>query len=93
VKWLGPDTGEFLAANAAGRAVVAVPIAFVSEHLETLYDLDILAKDAAARGGAKLYLRVPALGVRSDFIAALADVVRRGIAGQPGFPGAAAVTG
>ena len=82
-KWLGPDTVEFLEANARGRAIVAVPIAFVSEHLETLYDLDILAKDAAGKGGAALYLRVPALGTRPDFVAALADVVRRGIAAQP----------
>jgi protoporphyrin/coproporphyrin ferrochelatase len=85
-RWLGPDTNEFLRANARGRAVVAVPIAFVSEHLETLYDLDILAREAAEQGGASFYLRVPALGVRPDFVAALADVVRRGIAGQPGFP-------
>jgi ferrochelatase len=82
-KWLGPDTVEFLEQNARGRAIVAVPIAFVSEHLETLYDLDHLAKDAAAKGGAALYLRVPALGTRPDFVAALADVVRRGIAAQP----------
>jgi ferrochelatase len=88
-KWLGPDTIEFLQASARDRAVVTVPIAFVSEHLETLYDLDILAKEAAEKGGARLYLRVPALGVRPDFVAALADVVRRGIAGQPGFPRAA----
>jgi ferrochelatase len=83
-KWLGPDTVEFLAGNARGRAVVAVPIAFVSEHLETLYDLDHLAKDAAEKGGAAAFLRVPALGTRPDFVAALADVVRRGIAAQPG---------
>jgi ferrochelatase len=82
-KWLGPDTVEFLEANARDRAVVAVPIAFVSEHLETLYDLDHLARDAASKGGAALYLRVPALGTRPDFVAALADVVRRGIAAQP----------
>jgi ferrochelatase len=82
-KWLGPDTVEFLEANARGRAVVTVPIAFVSEHLETLYDLDVLAKDAAAKGGAALYRRVPALGTRPDFVAALADVVHRGIAAQP----------
>jgi ferrochelatase len=92
-RWLGPDTVELLRTGARGRAIVAVPIAFVSEHLETLYDLDILAKEAAEAGGASLYLRVPALGVRPDFVAALADVVRRGIAGQPGFPAAAAVTG
>ncbi len=79
-KWLGPDTVEFLEANARGRAVVTVPIAFVSEHLETLYDLDVLAKAAAQKGGATAYLRVPALGTRPDFIAALADVVRTGLA-------------
>lgn len=85
-KWLGPDTIEFLEANARGRAVVTVPIAFVSEHLETLYDLDILAKEAAEKGGAAAYLRVPALGTRPDFVAALAGVVRRGMEAQPGFP-------
>lgn len=78
-RWLGPDTVEFLEANARGRAVVTVPIAFVSEHLETLYDLDVLAEAAARKGGATAYLRVPALGTRPDFIAALADVVRAGL--------------
>ncbi len=63
---------------------MTVPIAFVSEHLETLYDMDILARDAARKAGAAAYLRVPALGTRPDFIAALADVVRRGEAGQAG---------
>jgi ferrochelatase len=48
-RWLGPDTNQFLAANAAGRAVVTVPIAFVSEHLETLYDMNILAREAAQK--------------------------------------------
>jgi ferrochelatase len=80
-KWLGPDTVEFLRANARGRAVVTVPIAFVSEHLETLYDLDLLAREAAEKGGAAAYLRVPALGTRLDFVAALAGIVRRGMAG------------
>jgi ferrochelatase len=81
--WLGPDTVQFLEQNAAGKAVVTVPIAFVSEHLETLYDMDILAKEAATRAGALLYRRVPALGTRPDFIAALADLVRVGLAGPP----------
>jgi ferrochelatase len=83
-KWLGPDTVQWLAANARGRAIVTVPIAFVSEHLETLYDMDILAKESAEGAGAALYLRVPALGTRPDFVTALADVVRRGEAGQAG---------
>jgi protoporphyrin/coproporphyrin ferrochelatase len=92
-KWLGPDTVEFLEANAGGKAIVAVPIAFVSEHLETLYDLDILAREAAGKGGAAAFLRVPALGTRPDFVAALADVVRRGMAAQPGFLAAPAAAG
>ncbi|GAO03105.1 ferrochelatase [Anaeromyxobacter sp. PSR-1] len=77
-KWLGPDTVKYLEASAKDLAIVAVPIAFVSEHLETLYDMDILAKEAAEKAGAALYLRVPALGVRPDFIAALAGVVHEG---------------
>jgi ferrochelatase len=82
-KWLGPDTIEFLESNARDRVIVAVPIAFVSEHLETLYDLDILARAAAEKGGARGFLRVPALGTRADFVEALADVVRKGAAAQP----------
>jgi protoporphyrin/coproporphyrin ferrochelatase len=82
MKWLGPDSIEFLERNARGRAVVAVPIAFVSEHLETLYDLDILSKDAAEKGGALAFARAAAVGSRPDFIAALADLVRSAIAAQ-----------
>ena len=79
-KWLGPETVAFLEANAKGRAVVAVPIAFVSEHLETLYDLDILAAEAAKMGGALEYHRAATVGDRAEFATALADVVRRTLA-------------
>jgi ferrochelatase len=82
MKWLGPASVEFLEANALGRAIVAVPIAFVSEHLETLYDLDILSKEAAEKGGAVAFARAAAVGSRPDFIAALADIVRGAIAAQ-----------
>jgi len=82
LKWLGPDTNEFVQAHARGRAVVAVPIAFVSEHLETLYDLDILSREAAEKGGATAYARAAAVGTRPDFVAALADIVRAGLQGQ-----------
>jgi ferrochelatase len=82
-RWLGPDTIEFLERNARGKAIVAVPIAFVSEHLETLYDLDILAKAAAEKAGARGFYRVPALGTRPDFVQAMAQVVREGAAAQP----------
>lgn len=84
LKWLGPDTVAFLESHARGRAVVALPIAFVSEHLETLYDLDVLARAAAEKGGALWYGRAAAVGCRPDFVAALADIVRTAIAAQHG---------
>jgi ferrochelatase len=83
MRWLGPDTNELVAAMARGRAVVTVPIAFVSEHLETLYDLDILSREAALRGGAAAYERAAAVGTRPEFVAALADVVRQAIDASP----------
>lgn len=82
MRWLGPDTLAFVARRAPGRAVVAVPIAFVSEHLETLYDLDILARDAARKAGAAAFARAAAVGTRPDFIAALADLVQGAIRAQ-----------
>jgi ferrochelatase len=75
-KWLGPDTSEWLAIHSRGRAVVTHPIAFVSEHLETLYDMDILASDAARKGGAVEYHRAAAVGIHPEFMGALADLVR-----------------
>jgi protoporphyrin/coproporphyrin ferrochelatase len=86
MKWLGPDTVEYLRQHAKGRAVVTIPIAFVSEHLETLYDLDVLAKEAAEEGGAAAYARAAAVGAREDFAAALADIVRTAIAAQTATP-------
>jgi protoporphyrin/coproporphyrin ferrochelatase len=79
-KWLGPDTSQWLEKNALGRAVVTHPIAFVSEHLETLYDMDILAADAARKGGAVEYHRAAAVGVHPEFTGALVDLVRATLA-------------
>jgi ferrochelatase len=80
LQWLGPDTVKFVEANARGRAMVFVPVAFVSEHLETLYDLDILAREAALKAGARTVVRARAVGARPAFIAALAGLVRRELA-------------
>jgi len=91
-RWLGPDTNGFLRGNARGRAIVMVPIAFVSEHLETLYDMDILAREAAGEGGAAAFHRVPALGTRPDFIGALADLVREAEGGRAAGPAASRAT-
>ncbi len=74
LKWLGPYTPQAIEdAGRDGRGLMVVPIAFVSEHVETLVELDIEYAELAQNEAVSPYLRVPALGVRTDFIAALAD--------------------
>jgi ferrochelatase len=77
VKWLEPSTDQKLRAlkTAGAEQVLAIPISFVSEHIETLYELDILYKDLAAELGFRRYDRVPALNTDPPFIKALADLV------------------
>jgi protoporphyrin/coproporphyrin ferrochelatase len=76
LKWIGPATDDAIrTAAAAGKAILVCPIAFVSEHIETLVELDEEYRHLAEAGGAKVYLRAPALGVEAGFIATLADVV------------------
>lgn len=74
MKWLGPSTPEALAA--AGRdgvGAVVVPVAFVSEHIETLVELDIEYAELAHELGVSPYLRSPAVGLAAPFISGLAD--------------------
>jgi len=54
---------------------VVVPVAFVSEHSETLVELDIQYAKVAKDSGVPAYLRVPALGVEENFINCLASLV------------------
>ncbi len=76
LKWIGPSTLEALETAAAdGVAAVVVPIAFVSEHSETLVELDIEYRKRAAEMGVPAYVRVPTVGTAGEFIAGLADVV------------------
>lgn len=77
VKWLEPATDVKLRELRAAGAeqVLAIPISFVSEHIETLYELDILYKDLADELGFACYRRVPAFNTDSRFISALADLV------------------
>ncbi len=75
LQWLKPYTPQAIAeAGEEGRGLIVVPIAFVSEHVETLVELDIEYAELAEHAGVTPYLRVPALGVQSDFIGALATV-------------------
>lgn len=78
LSWIGPSIDEALVQiGAKGQNVVIVPIAFVSEHSETLVELDVEYRAFAEKVGVRLYERVPALGVRGSFIAALGDLVTR----------------
>jgi ferrochelatase len=74
--WLGPATDdEIRRAGRDGVAVVVVPISFVSEHSETLVELDRDYRRLAEACGVPGYYRVPAVGTDPRFIAALAELV------------------
>ena len=76
MKWVGPSTVEAITeAIADGVGVVISPIAFVSEHVETLVELDHEYADLAKTSGCRTYVRAPALGVRPAFVEALAGAV------------------
>jgi len=72
LKWIGPSTdNEIKAAGSEGINLLVVPVAFVSEHSETLVELDIEYAHLAKEHGVKNYLRVPALGDDKHFIKTL----------------------
>lgn len=75
--WAGPDLSEHLVelAERGVRDVVSVPVGFVSDHVEILFDIDVQARATAERLGIRLE-RPPALNDDPVFIAALADLVR-----------------
>ncbi len=76
LKWIGPSTEDIIIENSKlGKKIVLVPIAFVSEHSETLVELDIEYKELADKNGCIEYSRVPALGTNIDFINSLASIV------------------
>ena len=80
--WLEPSTIDEL--DRAGRdrvPVVVVPIAFVSEHSETLVELDVTYREHARAAGVSAYHRVPALGTHPAFIEGLAGLVRGALDG------------
>jgi protoporphyrin/coproporphyrin ferrochelatase len=81
VEWLTPATNETIPklAREGVRQLMLVPVSFVSEHSETLYEMDILYRDLATQEGIPQYRRVPAMNCRTDFIDALASLVERAL--------------
>ena len=76
LKWIGPSTEDIIVENSKlGKHIVLVPIAFVSEHSETLVELDIEYKELADKNGCKNYSRVPALGTNENYINAMSNLI------------------
>ena len=78
VEWLKPytDTAILDAAN-QGKVIMVVPVAFVSEHSETLVELDIEYRELALKNGASDYIRIPTVGTNPGFIRGLVEMVKR----------------
>ncbi|MBT4426607.1 MAG: ferrochelatase [Rhodospirillaceae bacterium] len=84
MQWIGPATeDEIKRAGADGVALVVAPIAFVSEHSETLVELDIEYRELAEASGVPAYDRAPAIGCHPAFISALADLTRQSLNRAP----------
>jgi ferrochelatase len=83
LKWIGPSTdSEIQRAGRDGKAVVLFPIAFVSEHSETLVELDIEYRELAHKSGVPFFHRVATVGIHDAFIGGLASLVE-GLMGEP----------
>ena len=72
LKWIGPSTEKVIKDEAKKqKIIIVVPVAFVSEHSETLVELDIEYRKLAEENGSKEYIRVPAVTTNQDFINSL----------------------
>ncbi|HEC90293.1 MAG TPA: ferrochelatase [Alphaproteobacteria bacterium] len=84
LEWVGPNIDDELKRAAGDKvAVVVTPVAFVSEHSETLVELDIKYRGLAAQWGVPGYVRVPTVGVTADFIGGLAELVDEALRRNP----------
>ena len=87
VPWLEPDIGDAVRSSSAdGKSlVVVVPIGFVSDHVEVVWDLDHEAQEIAEEIGIG-FIRVSTPGVAAPFVASLIDIVDDALAGQQTSP-------
>ena len=79
--WLEPDIGDVLREMEPGSDVVIVPIGFISDHMEVLYDLDTEAREIAAARGVNLS-RAPTVGVHPKFVAMIRELILERTAGS-----------
>ena len=76
-KWLSPSLVETIdrLARAGEKNLLVVPVAFVTEHIETLHEINIEAREQAHKAGIEQFEMMPAVGDSPTFISALADLV------------------
>jgi ferrochelatase len=80
LKWLQPSIDVEIGRAAKDHVpLVVLPIAFVSEHSETLVELDMEYRHRAETRGVPAYIRVPAVGIETNFIAGLGRLVERAL--------------
>jgi ferrochelatase len=84
-KWLEPSLTQTLERlpREGKRRLLVIPISFVTEHIETLHEINIEARARALASGVEQFEMMPALGDSPDFIAALASLVRAAVAAEP----------
>jgi ferrochelatase len=86
LEWIGPSTDAEIGRAGADRVpVVIAPIAFVSEHSETLVEIEVEYRHLASERGVPEFIRVPAVAIDQDFITGLADLVRGALDRPPGL--------
>lgn len=85
IEWLQPYTEDAIEelAQKGVKDLVVVPISFVSEHIETLQEIDIEYRELAEEAGIQGFHRVPALDTDEDFIADLAVMVDEAVESNP----------
>jgi ferrochelatase len=85
MKWLEPSTVNTLArlGGQGVKRVLIVPLAFVTEHVETLHEINIEAREVATHAGITQFRMMPAVGTHPQFIACLADLVRTALVPKP----------
>jgi ferrochelatase len=72
LKWIGPSTDDVIKEESKkNKIIIVVPVAFVSEHSETLVELDIEYSKLAKENGSKQYMRVPTVTIEKNFINSL----------------------
>lgn len=78
--WLEPDINDTIEALDDRRAVIVVPLGFVSDHMEVMWDLDTEARESAEKRGL-WFARTPTPGTSPAFVSALVDLVRERVSG------------